>query len=249
MAIVIVLFTVLFVDPAYVSSFFCLLKRIYFALVDIVMKVLTPLFAPIVNALSFILSAIIRYSRIRRIQVGSGETGDQSASYEYEEYIMPEGLEIILKIASFIFVILVFATLILMVLKKYTYSEKKDFVEDEKEPVIKPGVIKKSLFHLISKAGRVLNSFAKIIYGDSPSEKIRKIYAKILKEAAKRGYSKNPSETPLEFMPQLRKAFEDAGELVEKITYIYQRARYFPGSVSIHDVEEMKKSVKFLLSK
>ncbi|TYP53281.1 DUF4129 domain-containing protein [Thermosediminibacter litoriperuensis] len=248
-AVLISLLFVEFVDPAYVSAFFSLLKGIYFALIDIVLKILTPLMAPIVSTLSFIISALLKRSRIRGFQAGSGEAGERGAPYEYEEYVMPEGLEIILKIAGFILVILVFATLILIVLKKYTPSDKKDFAEDEREPVFKPGSIKNSLLQLILKAGRVLNSYTRIAYGDSLTGKIRRIYVQILKEAAKRGYYRNSSETPLEYMPRLKKAFEDAGGFVERITLLYQRARYFPGSVSPSDVEEMKKLVKSLLSK
>ncbi|SHM28080.1 protein of unknown function [Caldanaerovirga acetigignens] len=250
MAVIIALLFALFVDPAYVSSFFSLLKDTYFALVDVVVKILTPLFAPLVNALSFILSAILRYSHIRRFQAGSGETGAQSASYEYKEYIMPEVLEIILKIASFILVILVFATFILTVLKKYTSSKKKDFMEDEKETVFKLSSFKNSLLRLITKTGKVLNSYKRTAaYWDSPAGKIRRIYAQILKEAAKKGYCRNSSETPLEYMPRLKKAFEDAGGFVERITLLYQRARYFPDSVSPSDVEDIKKFLKALFSK
>ncbi|MCG0275744.1 MAG: DUF4129 domain-containing protein [Thermosediminibacteraceae bacterium] len=250
-----VLITLLFaeyVDPAYVSNFFGLLKSIYFALIDIVFMILTPLLAPLVYALNFIISALFKRALSKMFQMflnGSGKAGERSAPFVSEEYAMPEGLEIILKIAGFILVILAFAALVLIVLKKHTPFEKSDFGKDEKEPVFKPGTIKKSLLHLVSKAGRVLNAFTKIAYGDSPHGKIRRIYAKILKEAAKRGYYRNPSETPLEYMPKLKKAFEDAGGLVEKITLIYQRARYFPGSVSPSDVDDMKKFVKSLLSK
>ncbi|KXG76638.1 hypothetical protein AN618_15310 [Fervidicola ferrireducens] len=238
-----------FVSPEYVSALLGFLTETYFALIEIVMKILTPVLLPVVYALDFIISALSKRTKTQYFPAGTGEPGGSISNYEYQEYITPEGMEIFLKITGLILIILAFAVLILIVLKKYTSWDKKDFEGDEKEPVLKPGAIKKSLFHLMSKAGTVLNSFAKITYGDSPSGKIRRIYAKILKEAAKRGYYRNSSETPMEFMPQLKKAFEDAGELVEKITYIYQKARYFPGSVSIHDVEEMKKSVKLLLSK
>jgi len=239
------------IKPHELLTFINFIKETYFSFVELMFKVLTPLFMPLDKIFTFILSVILKHTKIKRQEILYGEQGESIIPGKQEEYVMPAKIEIIFKTVGFILLLLAFTGVMFMALKKYhrSFNEKND-LKDERESVFAPSIFKNSLSELSSKIGSIIKSCIKLrIYGDFPAAKIRKLYAQILNAAAKKGYFRKSSETPLEFTTQLKKAFQDEENLIEDVTMLYQRARYFPESVSDTDAENMKKITKILMTK
>ncbi|MGB9840338.1 DUF4129 domain-containing protein [Thermovenabulum sp.] len=225
------------------------IKATYFLFVEIMFKILEPLFKPLDKVLSFLLYFISRYAKIKRQEILPGEQGVNIMPGSHEEYVVPATVEIVFKVFGLIFLLMVFSGIIYLALKKYigSFTEKNDFV-DEKESVYDPTLFKNSINELSCKIKKIIRSRIKPLkYGDFPAAKVRKMYAQLLRVAEKKGYFRKTYETPLEFTPQLKKAFEDDENIIEYITNLYQKARYFPESVLDTEVEEMKKITKTLM--
>ncbi|KYO68609.1 DUF4129 domain-containing protein [Thermovenabulum gondwanense] len=236
------------IKPYEFLAFIDFIKTTYFSFVELIFKILEPIFKPLDKVIAFLLYFISRYAKIKKQEILPGEPGVSIMPGSHEEYVVPYTVEIIFKVFGLTILLVVFSGIIFLSLKKHIGNfTENDFV-DEKESIYTPALFKNSVNELSCKIKSILRSRIKpLIYGDFPAAKIRKMYAQILRAAEKKGYFRKTYETPLEFKAQLKKAFEDDENIIEYITNLYQKARYFPESVLDTEVEEMKKITKTLM--
>ena len=82
----------------------------------------------------------------------------------------------------------------------------------------------------------------------SPREKIYYFYLSTIKRANQRGVARKKSETPLEFVDDLKTNWPDAEEEIEELTEAFLQARYSPASIKEDDITPIKKQWKRLKS-
>ncbi len=78
----------------------------------------------------------------------------------------------------------------------------------------------------------------------SPRDQIRYFYLSAVRRAGKKGVKRDSSETPLEFVEDLKSHWPEAEEDVTELTDAFLKARYSPETVQKEDVQPVKQSWK-----
>lgn len=78
----------------------------------------------------------------------------------------------------------------------------------------------------------------------SPEEQIRYFYLSILKRAQNKGVSRETSETPIEFMDDLKTSWPEAEDEIDTLTEAFMKARYSPRHIEIEEVNPVKEKWK-----
>ena len=82
----------------------------------------------------------------------------------------------------------------------------------------------------------------------SPREKVYYFYLSTIKRADRRGVTRQESETPLEFINDLKANWPDAEEEIEELTEAFLHARYSPSPIEEDEVTPLQKQWKRLKS-
>jgi len=78
----------------------------------------------------------------------------------------------------------------------------------------------------------------------SPEEQIRYFYLSTLKRAQNKGVAREDSETPIEFMDDLKTSWPDAEEEIDILTEAFLKARYSPKHIEKEEVNPVKEKWK-----
>ncbi len=78
----------------------------------------------------------------------------------------------------------------------------------------------------------------------SPEEQIRYFYLSTLKRAQNKGVARETSETPIEFMDDLKTSWPEAEEEIDTLTEAFLKARYSPRHIEKEEVNPVKKKWK-----
>jgi hypothetical protein len=75
---------------------------------------------------------------------------------------------------------------------------------------------------------------------------IRRIYAQMAAQAARRGFPRAPAETPLEYRGALARAYPGGGESIERITQAYLGVRYGELPETVADLDRVRAAWEML---
>ena len=78
----------------------------------------------------------------------------------------------------------------------------------------------------------------------SPEEQIRYFYLSTLKRAQNKGVSRETSETPIEFMDDLKTSWPEAEEEIDTLTEAFLKARYSPRHIEKEEINHVKEKWK-----
>lgn len=78
----------------------------------------------------------------------------------------------------------------------------------------------------------------------SPEEQIRYFYLSTLKRAKEKGVARETSETPTEFMEDLKSGWPEVQEEIDTLTEAFLQARYSPRHIDKEEVESVKEKWK-----
>lgn len=77
---------------------------------------------------------------------------------------------------------------------------------------------------------------------DLSAESVRRVYAALVTRAAEAGVSRQPAETPFEFLPRLKKTFPEGQEPIEEITQAYVGVHYGEHPASLAEVSAVRRA-------
>jgi hypothetical protein len=80
----------------------------------------------------------------------------------------------------------------------------------------------------------------------SPREKVYYFYLSTVKRATQQGVTRKESETPLEFVDDLKTNWPDAEQEIEELTDAFLQARYSPKPIEEDIIPSIKKQWKRL---
>lgn len=222
-------------SPAYLKSFWMVIKKVYFVFADLVVVLLIPI-SYIVGFLTFLLKKIINP---RDAAMEAEEIDGELFNLKYYTHtILPSEIKVFFKGAFLIIILLIFTVLLMLALKRFKAVEPTEF-EEERESVFKWNEMKQEMFGFLKQINRRFVSSKRIKPENTPAYKIRKMYVNLMKKAHEAGYRRKSDQTPLEYTPFIVRAYgQEYAKLIHEITGLYLTARYNPPAVSPEDEAE-----------
>lgn len=234
-------------NPLCAKNVFIMFGYFYNRFVDVFIKIITPVAAPIIYIFGYIINILKRFVRYQEPEPVEADPGGDSIFAHAEYKGLPPSVTTFFKAMVLVGVIAGFTAVLALVLKKWLSARAED-VEEIRESVFEWKNVKKN----IMESMRCLTHMRRpkkgtVEFSDTPAFRVRKLYVDLMRKVGEKGCVREPSQTPLEFIPFIVNLYgEGCKTLIQTITQIYIRARYYPESITKQDVLDAREASKKL---